>query len=135
MRVHFHIVSVYHKPNRWQYMPINYSHPSYIISTLTSSGIFVLIIHRNFEVKCTIIVEFKQGDGQWKKYDSTHTEDELMQQLNDLSNDFLSHDVNSYDNHAPISYHDHEPNTSVATPQVYVFTNLCMGRAWSLSVV
>ena len=39
-----------------------------------------------------------------------------MQQLNDLSNDFLSHDVNSYDNCAPISYHDNEPNTSVATP-------------------
>ena len=51
-----------------------------------------------------------------EKYDSTHTKDELMQQLNDISNDFSSHDVNSYDNHAPISYHDNEPNTSVATP-------------------
>ena len=39
-----------------------------------------------------------------------------MQQLNDISNDFLSHDVNSYDGRVPISYHDNEPNTSVATP-------------------
>ena len=39
-----------------------------------------------------------------------------MQQLNDLSNGFLSHDLNSYNDRAPISYHDNEPNTSVATP-------------------
>ena len=50
-----------------------------------------------------------------EKYDSTRTKDELLQQLNDISNDFLSHDVNSYDNHAPISYHDNETNTTVAT--------------------
>ena len=71
-----------------------------------------------------------------EKYDSTHTEDELMQQLNDLSNDFLSHDVNSYDDHAPICYHDNEPNTSVtsvATPPSLHLHKFVHGP-WSLSV-
>ena len=45
-----------------------------------------------------------------------HTKDELVQQLNDFTNDFLSHDVNSYANNAPISYRDNEPNTSLHRP-------------------
>ena len=54
-----------------------------------------------------------------------------MQQVNDLSNDFLSHNVNSYDDRAPISYHDNEPNTSVATPpSLHKFVY----GPWSLSV-
>ena len=59
-----------------------------------------------------------------------------MQQLNDLSNDFLGHDVNSYDDRAPISYHDNEPNTSVtavATPSSLHLHKFVYG-SWSLSV-
>ena len=57
-----------------------------------------------------------------------------MQQLNDILYDFLSHDVNSYDNHAPISCRDNEPNTSVATPPSLYLHKFVYGRAWSLSV-
>ena len=59
-----------------------------------------------------------------------------MQQLNDISNDFLSHDVNSYDDRAPISYHDNEPKTSVtsvATPPSLHLHKFVYGP-WSLSV-
>ena len=42
--------------------------------------------------------------------------------MNDLSNDFLSHEVNSSDDHAPSSDRDNEPNTSVATPPINVGT-------------
>ena len=56
-----------------------------------------------------------------------------MQQLNDLSNDFLGHDVNSYDGRAPISYHDNERNTSVATPPSLHLHKFVRGP-WSLSV-
>ena len=56
-----------------------------------------------------------------------------MQQLNDFSNDFLSHDVNSYNNRAPISYHNNEPNTSVATPPSLHLHKFVYGP-WSLSV-
>ena len=49
---------------------------------------FVLIFHRNLEVKYKIF-DFRPSldkvvNGQWKKYDSTHTEEDLMYQLNDL---------------------------------------------------
>ena len=68
-----------------------------------------------------------------EKYDSTHTEDELMQQLNEFSNDFLSHDVNFYDGRVPISYHDNEPNTAVATPPSLHLHKFVYGP-WSLSI-
>ena len=48
------------------------------------------------------------------------------------TNKFLSHEVDSYDNHAPISYRDNEPNTSVATPSSLYLHKFVYGP-WSLS--